>query len=95
MNDIMSHMSALYGMGKGSDGRRDFFSSYPIVFLLIYAPPLWWVLGGTTQISFKEYHIYDFSCQLLGGLSQLKRADLPKVTPLPWWRIWGPIGAGA
>lgn len=52
MNDVMSHISALYGRGKGSDGKRDFFSSYPIVFLLIYAPPLWWVLGGTTQISF-------------------------------------------
>ena len=51
MNDVMSHISALYGRGIGSDGKR-FFSSYPTVFLLIYAPPLWWVIGGTTQISF-------------------------------------------
>lgn len=52
MNDVMSHISALYGRGIGSDGKRDFFSSYPIAFPLIYAPPLWWVLGDTTQISF-------------------------------------------
>ena len=25
MNDIMSHISALYGRGIGSDGKRDFF----------------------------------------------------------------------